>query len=450
VVLVGGTVMLFLLCWQLALLLIAAGGVLAVGLRPLFAGLRRAGRGSDGAAGRAMAYLTEMLGGIRTIKAFGAEEYHCERFHDRLQDLKAAQKRSTRFDALVEPLLITSALAILIAILIVGSNLLASGELNTETLVAFLLYALFIIPQARTLSLLTMRFQHMANGLERLNEVAELAPEADAEAAHAFPERPRGDIEICGLSFSYGEGEDVLKEISLRIGAGEHLAVVGESGAGKSTLLSLLLRLHDVPAHQIFIDGRDIRDVTLSSLRSVMATVPQETILFDDTVMENIRYGRPEATDAEVRAACESAQAAAFVEKLPAGYETALGERGLRLSGGERQRLAIARALLRDAPILLLDEATSALDSHTERLLQAGMASLMAGRTTVVIAHRLATVKNLPRIVVLAEGRIVAEGSHDALLRDWEPYRRLVATQLIAGDAVDRPVTTIGSGGQSQ
>jgi ATP-binding cassette subfamily B protein len=269
--------------------------------------------------------------------------------------------------------------------------------------------------------------------MERLAELLQARPAITAgESAETLPEQPAGRIELSGVTFCYPSrpGTSALANVDFRVDPGETVAIVGPSGAGKSTCFQLLLRFYDPQQGRVLVDGVDIARVDPRELRGHLALVPQETVLFGDSARENIRDGRPGASDFEVEQAAQMAAADEFIRGLPDGYDTFLGERGLRLSGGQRQRIAIARALLKDPPILLLDEATSSLDAESERLVQAALEQLMRNRTTIIIAHRLATVKKADRILVLDAGRIVAEGTHEALIQSSELYARLAALQF--------------------
>jgi ATP-binding cassette, subfamily B, bacterial len=277
--------------------------------------------------------------------------------------------------------------------------------------------------------------QRAAGATERLFELLEAVPEIAAPAHPvALPAPPRGEIAIDGVTFRYPSRPDApaLEDFSLTVRSGERVALVGPSGAGKTTVFQLLLRFYDPQAGSVRIDGVDLRDADPADVRRRIALVSQDPVIFGASVLDNVRYGRPDAGEDEVRAACEAAYATEFVDRLPDGYASFLGERGVRLSGGQRQRLAIARAVLADRPILLLDEATSALDAESERMVQLALERLMANRTTVIIAHRLATVRHADRIVVMDRGRAIASGPHDALVRDNPLYARLAELQFTA------------------
>ena len=298
-------------------------------------------------------------------------------------------------------------------------------------MITFLIYLAFLLPNARNLAMQVAQWRHLNVALDRLEEVAAIVPEQDAAGAAPLAQPVRGEVEFVQVRYGYREREQVLTDLSFRVGAGERVGIVGESGAGKSTLFNLLLRFYAPDEGNIHVDGQDVQSTTLQSLRNAIAFVPQDSILFDDTILENVRYGNPCASDAEVKAACEAARAAAFIESLPENYLTQVGERGLKLSGGQRQRLAIARAFLKNAPILLMDEATSSLDAGTECELRVAMQELMQNRTTLVIAHRLSTVTHLSRILMVSDGKILDQGSHEQLMARCQPYRTFVSTQLI-------------------
>jgi ATP-binding cassette subfamily B protein len=300
-------------------------------------------------------------------------------------------------------------------------------------LAQFLMYSMFVGSSAAALSEIWGEVQRGAGAMERLSELLEAEPGIQApDAPQPLPARPMGTIRFDQVSFSYPSRPETraLDRFSLDVGVGETVAFVGPSGAGKSTSFQLLLRFYDPLTGVVEVDGVDVARLDPEQLRQRIGLVPQETVLFGETARENIRYGRPDASDAEVEQAARAAAAHDFIRELPEGYDTFLGERGTRLSGGQRQRIAIARAILKDPPILLLDEATSSLDAESERLVQSALEVLMQDRTTLVIAHRLATVKKVDRIVVIDRGRIVASGSHDHLIRENALYSRLAELQF--------------------
>jgi ATP-binding cassette subfamily B protein len=320
-------------------------------------------------------------------------------------------------------------------ILWIGGHDVVAGKLSAGQLAAFVFYAAIVAGAVGTISEVIGDLQRAAGATERLFELLAVAPAIRApEHPVALPVPAQGTLAFDRVGFRYPSRPDAaaLDDFTLQVAAGENVALVGPSGAGKTTVFQLLLRFYDPQAGAVRIDGVDVRDADPRAVRARLAVVPQDPVIFATSVLENVRYGRLDAGEAEVRAACEAAYAAEFIAQLPQGYASNLGERGVRLSGGQRQRLAIARAILADRPILLLDEATSALDAESERVVQLALERLMAGRTVLIIAHRLATVRHADRIAVMERGRIVAVGTHDELLADSPLYARLAALQFAA------------------
>ena len=427
----GGTVMIFLVNWKLALFSACTAPLMALGLRIINGRCRNLQRQRMNAMESLVASLHGLLTGIEVVKAFNGELREEQRFEHRQEQLLAVQRKECLAAALMEPMLVAMASLNFLVVLLYGSHLIAKSELSPEALLTFLIYLAFLLPNARNLALQVAQWRYLNVALDRLEETAAVAPEHDAVGAAALSHPVRGDVEYSNVSYAYREREQVLSNLSFRVAAGERIGIVGESGAGKSTVFNLLLRFYSADAGAILVDGQDVQSITLQSLREAIAVVPQDTILFDDTILENVRYGKPAADDAEVYAACKAARAATFIESLPQGYLTRVGERGLKLSGGQRQRLAIARAFLKNAPILLMDEATSSLDAGTESELRVAMEELMQNRTTLVIAHRLSTVTHLSRILMVSGGKILDQGSHAQLMGRCQPYRTFVSTQLI-------------------
>jgi ATP-binding cassette, subfamily B, bacterial MsbA len=382
--------------------------------------------------------LHETITGNRIVKAFGMESWEVARFRSAAQRLFHANLRSVAAAAISSPLMdIFGAIAIAL-LLLLGRDQIAGNQLTLGAFIAFVAAVLSMYNPVRKFAVFNNNFQQAMGASSQLFKFMDTEDVvAEKPSAKSLP-RFSKSIRFEDVSFSYqsdgDESREILRNINLEVGRGEIVAVVGSSGAGKSTLVHLLPRFFDVTAGRILVDVHDVRDVTLSSLRSQVGIVTQETILFNDTVRNNIAYGRPQVPMKEVEAAARAALAHDFILALPSGYDTVIGERGVRLSGGERQRLAIARALLKNAPILILDEATSALDSESERLVQSALQNLMSGRTVFVIAHRLSTVRRADRIVVIDNGAITEIGAHEELMKTFGTYRRLYELQFADSD----------------
>ena len=378
--------------------------------------------------------LHETITGNRIVKAFGMESWEVARFRKAAQRLFRANLRSVAAAAISSPLMdIFGAVAVAL-LLLLGRDQIARNELTLGAFIAFVAAVLSMYNPVRKFAVFNNSFQQALGASSQLFKFMD-TEDVVTEKSGAKPlPRFANSIRFEDVSFSYqsdgDESREILRGIDLEARRGEVLAIVGSSGAGKSTLVHLIPRFFDVTSGRILVDGHDVRDVTLSSLRSQVGIVTQETVLFNDTVRNNIAYGQPHVHMKDVEAAARAALAHDFILALPTGYDTVIGERGVRLSGGERQRLAIARALLKNAPILILDEATSALDSESEALVQSALHNLMSGRTVFVIAHRLSTVRRADRIVVIDNGRIAETGAHDELMRQVGTYRRLYELQF--------------------
>jgi ABC-type multidrug transport system fused ATPase/permease subunit len=392
--------------------------------------VRDAARAARRLDGEAASIAEEALANVPLVQALDRTAYESERFRGAATRFFDAVMRRARlrasFAAMVDAVPVLGTMAVFF----VGTQELIAGRITLGSLVAFVSYLGSLYTPVRTLARLSNQAQAAGASAERLVDLLDPDP-GPQEAADAVTLPPvSGDVRFEGVTFGYTAGRPVLSDVSFEIRPGEMVALVGPSGAGKSTVVKLLLRLYDPDSGRIAVDGRDLRRVTFASLRDQIALVLQDPYIFDGTVRENLRYGRLDATDAEIEAAARLANAHAFVTALPAGYDTDVGAKGVRLSGGQQQRLAIARALLRDAPILVLDEATSSLDSESEALIQEALERLTARRTTLVIAHRLSTVRRADRILVLDEGRIVEAGAHEALIGRGGLYARLYERQF--------------------
>jgi ATP-binding cassette subfamily B protein len=394
--------------------------------------VQRRARAAQDRLADASAYAAEAVGAVRTMQAFGQEAATAGRFRDAAEAAFAAARDASRQRAFLTGAVIFLVCASVVGILWWGAQDVLAGTMSAGRLSQFVLYAVFAASALGQLSEVYGELAASAGAAERLGEILAAKPSIMAPPEPArLPSAPEGTITFEEVHFSYpGRDAQSLRGVSFRVGRGERVALVGPSGAGKSTVFQLLLRFYDPQRGRVLVDGLALPSLDPATFRRSIALVPQEPVIFMGSVADNIRYGRPEATDEEVRRAAQAAAAADFVEAMPQGYETRIGERGVTLSGGQRQRIAIARAVLKDAPILLLDEATSALDAESEQAVQAALERLMAGRTSLVIAHRLATIRSSDRILVMEDGRIVEEGTHEALVRRSGLYARLAALQF--------------------
>ncbi|MBS0319643.1 MAG: ATP-binding cassette domain-containing protein [Proteobacteria bacterium] len=436
---IGGFVLLMLSSVKLTLLVLLCIPLVVAPIVLFGRRVRKLARASQDRVGDVSSYVDEALHEIRTVQAYGHEAADRRLFGDRVEAAFATAAHRIRQRAFLVACVITLVFGAVGVILWIGGHDVVNGSMTPGQLSAFVFYAVLVASAVGAISEVIGDLQRAAGATERLFELLSIEPEIRAPADPVpMPVPPRGTVSLSGVTFHYPSRPDTaaLDDFSLDVASGEKVALVGPSGAGKTTVFQLLLRFYD-PLHGVVaVDGVDARRAVPEDVRRRIALVPQDPVIFAASVAENVRYGRPAATDDEVRAACVAAHADGFIERLPEGYGSYLGERGVRLSGGQRQRLAIARAILADRPILLLDEATSALDAESERAVQLGLETLMAGRTVLMIAHRLATVRHADRIIVMEDGRIVASGTHDSLVHSSPLYARLAALQFItASDA---------------
>jgi len=394
--------------------------------------LRRASTGVQDRVAEAMGTADEAFGAIRTVQSFTREAAETTRFSALLSQVVTAAVRRAQLRAVFFGAVGFIAFASVVAVMWQGGIQVIAGKLTAGALVSFLFYALTVAAAVGSLASLFGNFQEAIGAATRVFELLDSSPTVrEAAAPTRLPSVVRGTIAYEAVSFRYADDlPEVLSALSLRIEPGEVLALVGRSGGGKTTIANLLPRFWDVTSGRITLDGIDIRELSLESLRGAIGIVPQEPVLFSGTIRDNIAYARPDANDADITAAARAAHALEFIERLPAGWDTRVGERGVKLSGGQRQRLAIARVFLKNPAVVILDEATSSLDTESERYVEEALGELLQGRTTLLIAHRLSTVRRANRVVVLDDGVIVESGSHDELLaRDGGRFARLYAAQ---------------------
>ena len=431
--LAGGLTMLAITSTKLTLLVLAGVPVVVVPIILFGRRVRKLARASQDRVGDVGAYVDEALHEVRTVQAYGHEPEDRRRFAARVEaafDTAVARIRQRAILVASVILLVFGAVGI---ILWIGGHDVVAGRLSAGQLSAFVFYAAIVAGAVGTISEVIGDLQRAAGATERLFELLAVEPAIRApEHPVALPLPARGTVAFEHVTFVYPSRPDTpaLDDFTLEVAPGEKVALVGPSGAGKTTVFQILLRFYDPQSGAVCIDGVDLRRADPHAVRGRLAVVPQDPVIFAASVLENVRYGRLDATDAEVRDACEAAFASDFIAQLPQGFDSDLGERGVRLSGGQRQRLAIARAILADRPVLLLDEATSALDAESERMVQRALERLMAGRTVLIIAHRLATVRHADRIAVLEQGRLAAVGTHAELLDTSPLYARLAALQF--------------------
>ena len=402
--------------------------------------LRKLGRENQDWIAESSGKASEALLSVQTVQAFTHEDLSRTQFNEVTEQSYVSAKRRIATRAVMTVIVIALIFSGVVGVLWIGMRDVRAGDMSVGALVQFVIFSVMVAGGVGALTEIWSELQRAAGATERLVDLLNASdPVRDPARPAPLPEPVKGAIRFDEVSFRYPARPEhlALDGVSFEVRPGETVALVGPSGAGKSTIIQLIERFYDPLEGAVRLDGADLRDLARHEFRRHMALVPQDAVIFATTARENIRFGRPDATDAEVEAAARAAYAHDFLSRLPEGYDTQVGERGVMLSGGQKQRIAIARAILRDAPVLLLDEATSALDSESERLVQSAIDKMAEGRTTIIIAHRLATVKNADRILVFDEGRIVAQGSHDELVSQGGLYARLARLQFTDGVAAE-------------
>jgi len=433
---VGGLVMMLLTSAKLTGLVLLIVPAVIIPILTLGRRLRKLSKENQDWIANSSGNAAEYLGAVQTVQAFTHEALTRKSFDVVSEKSFVVARRRIFARAWMTAIVIFLVFAGVVGVLWIGANDVRTDQMTAGTLVQFLIYSIMVAGGVAALSEIWGELQRAAGATERLVELLAIEDAVqDPTAPKSLPTRVSGAITFDAVTFHYPQRPNIvaLDEVAFQVAAGETVAIVGPSGAGKSTIMQMLLRFYDPEIGGITIDGVNLRDMARHDFRKHIALVPQDAAIFALSAMENIRFGRPEASDEDVIAAAEAAAAHDFISALPDGYDTYVGERGVMLSGGQKQRIAIARAILRDAPILLLDEATSALDAESERLVQAAVENLSADRTTLVIAHRLATVKKADRILVMDQGKIVAHGTHDSLIAEQGLYARLAKLQFTAG-----------------
>ena len=435
-ILIGGIALIAATSLQLTGIMLSSLPIIVVAAVIFGRKTRKISRQAQDRLAETATIVEETLQGILNVKAFSNEAYELTRYHEGLDSFLTITLRGARLRAAFIAFIVFALFGFIVLVLWSGARLLTRGALTFGELTRFGLYTTFVAGAMGQFAELYSQLQKAVGATQRVRELLRETGEVDVVLGPVSPStlpRLRGDIAFEDVHFTYPsrQGVEVLRAINITARSGQRIALVGPSGAGKSTLISLVLRLYDPASGRILIDGRDARDYKLAELRGQMAIVPQEVLLFGGSIADNIAYGKPGASAREIEEAARQANAHDFIQAFPEGYGTLVGERGVKLSGGQRQRVAIARAILKDPAILILDEATSSLDSESERLIQEALETLMEGRTSFIIAHRLATVRHVDRIIVIDRGQVVESGTHEELQEVVEgTYRRLAALQF--------------------
>ncbi|PAW66907.1 MAG: multidrug ABC transporter ATP-binding protein [Verrucomicrobiia bacterium Tous-C5FEB] len=430
VILVGGLIFIFISSWKLSLIMLSSVPVVVLAVAFFGRKVRAYSKSAQDSLAESGTVIEETVQGMADVKAFANEDFESRRYGSALERFFHVASRGARSRAAFLAFIIFALFGTISMVIWQGARMLATEQITWTNFASFILFSIFVGASLGSFPEIVSQFQQTSGATERLRELLDAKPErADGDDQAVL----RGAVEFEQVSFRYPSRPEarVLDDLSFAVQPGQRVALVGPSGAGKSTVLSLILGFGEPAAGRILFDGREAREISLRAIRSQMAIVPQEVLLFGGTIRENVGYGKTGATEDEISEACRLANATEFIERLPEGMETMVGPRGVKLSGGQRQRIAIARAILANPRILLLDEATSALDSESERLVNEALERLMQGRTSIVIAHRLSTVRHADRILVFNQGRIVESGTHDEMVAQPGMYRLLVETQLV-------------------
>jgi ATP-binding cassette subfamily B protein len=430
VILIGGLTFIFISSWKLSLIMLSSVPVVVLAVAFFGRKVRGYSKSAQDSLAEAGTVIEETVQGMADVKAFANEDFESRRYGSALERFFHVASRGARSRAAFLAFIIFALFGTISMVIWQGARMLATEQITWTNFASFILFSIFVGASLGSFPEIVSQLQQTSGATERLRELLDAKPErADGDDRAAL----HGAVEFERVSFRYPSRPEacVLDDLSFAVQPGQRVALVGPSGAGKSTVLSLILGFGDPDAGRILFDGREAKEISLRAIRSQMAIVPQEVLLFGGTIRENVGYGKTGATEDDIREACRLANATEFIDRLPEGIETVVGPRGVKLSGGQRQRIAIARAILANPRILLLDEATSALDSESERLVNEALERLMQGRTSIVIAHRLSTVRDADRILVFNQGRIVESGTHDEMVAQPGMYRLLVETQLV-------------------